>query len=86
MSSMVIRRFGLEKTPSTWPPRLKQHRYWEGAMSDGKKLSKSQSSAPQWEHDLEQPDTLVANVRWIGQLICRNRKAHCRHTNLSEPT
>lgn len=40
---------------------------------------------PVWEHDMQSPDTLVANTRWIGQMVCKNRKAHCRHTNLSEP-
>jgi hypothetical protein len=41
---------------------------------------------PKWEYSRDQPDTLTANVRWIGQLICKNRKAHCRHTNLKEPS
>lgn len=41
---------------------------------------------PKWEYSKEQPDTLTANVRWIGQLICRHRAAHCRHTNLIPPT
>lgn len=40
---------------------------------------------PKWEYSKDQPDTLTANTRWIGQLICTNRKAHCRHTNLSAP-
>jgi len=40
---------------------------------------------PIWEYDKEQPDAKTANTRWIGQLVCSNRKAHCRHTNLSEP-
>lgn len=41
---------------------------------------------PVWRLFAEsQPDTLVANTRWIGQLVCSNRKAHCRHTNLSAP-
>lgn len=40
---------------------------------------------PVWEYDKEQPDAKTANTRWIGQLVCSNRKAHCRHTNLSEP-
>jgi hypothetical protein len=31
------------------------------------------------------PDKLVANTRWIGQLVCSNRKAHCRHTNMTVP-
>ena len=41
---------------------------------------------PKWEYSKDQPDTLTANVRWVGNLVCRNRKAHCRHTNLSEPS
>jgi len=40
---------------------------------------------PKWEYDKEQPDAKTANTRWIGQLVCSNRKAHCRHTNLDEP-
>jgi len=40
---------------------------------------------PKWEYDREQPDAKTANTRWVGQLVCSNRKAHCRHTNLSEP-
>lgn len=45
-----------------------------------------QFTKPMWQFDKEQPDTWVANTRWIGQLICRHRKAHVRHTNLTEPT
>jgi len=40
---------------------------------------------PRWEYDKEQPDAKTANTRWVGQLVCSNRKAHCRHTNLQEP-
>ena len=40
---------------------------------------------PVWEYDKEQPDAKTANSRWIGQLVCSNRKAHCRHTGLTEP-
>ena len=40
---------------------------------------------PVWEYDKEQPDAKTANTRWIGQLVCSNRKAHCRHTGLTEP-
>ena len=47
--------------------------------------SKYNFTKPVWEKDRLEPDTLTANVRWIGQLVCSNRKAHCRHTNLSEP-
>jgi len=47
---------------------------------------KYQFTKPKWEYDKEQPDSLVANIRWIGQLVCKNRKAHVRHTNLTEPS
>lgn len=41
---------------------------------------------PVWEQITPtQPDKLIANSRWRGQLTCSNRKAHCRHTNLSLP-
>ncbi len=43
-------------------------------------------TTPIWEYSKDQPDTLTANTRWIGQLVCTNRKAHCRHTNLTEPS
>lgn len=45
-----------------------------------------QFTTPKWEYDKEFPDTLVANTRWIGQMVTSHRAAHCRHTNLSEPT
>ncbi|HAA05534.1 MAG TPA: phage major capsid protein [Syntrophobacteraceae bacterium] len=48
--------------------------------------SKYNFTKPKWEHPIDQPDTLVANTRWVGQLLCSNRKSACRHTNLSEPT
>ena len=32
-----------------------------------------------------QPDLMIANSRWVGQLVCNNRKAHCLHQNLSLP-
>lgn len=48
--------------------------------------SKYPFTKPKWEYSKDQPDTLTANVRWIGQLICKNRKAHCRHSGLTEPT
>lgn len=43
-------------------------------------------TTPKWEYDKEQPDTLVANQRWIGQLITSHRAAQARHTGLTEPT
>ena len=38
---------------------------------------------PVWSSPIDQPDTKVAFIRWGGQLVCRNRAAHCRHTNVS---
>lgn len=38
---------------------------------------------PVWEHDKEQPDTEVANIRWVGQLVTSNRRAHYRKTGLT---
>jgi len=43
-------------------------------------------TVPKWEYSKDQPDTLTANTRYIGQIVCSNRKAHCRHTNLTEPS
>lgn len=34
---------------------------------------------------LGQPDTITADTRWRGNLICTNRKMHVLHTNLTEP-
>lgn len=55
-------------------------------MLNMKTHSKYPFTKPKWEYSKDQPDTLTANVRWIGQLVCTNRKAHCRHTNLTEPS
>lgn len=44
-----------------------------------------QFTTPKWEYDKEQPDTLVANTRWIGQLVTSHRAAHARFTGLNEP-
>jgi hypothetical protein len=41
-----------------------------------------QFTKPVWQSPIDQPDVAVANQRWIGQLVCRNRKAHVRHTNM----
>ena len=38
---------------------------------------------PVWEYNKEQPDVWVANVRWIGQLTCSQRRAHVRYTSLT---
>lgn len=42
-------------------------------------------TVPKWEADHRQPDTLTANVRWRGALVCSNRKAHVRGTGKTEP-
>lgn len=41
---------------------------------------------PVWASPIDQPDTKVCFIKWSGNLVCKNRAAHCRHTNLSEPT
>lgn len=43
-------------------------------------------TVPVWEAERQTPDTLSANTRWSGQLVCSNRKAHVRHTGLTDPT
>ena len=48
--------------------------------------SKYQFTRPEWEYSKDQPDTLVANTRWIGQLVTSHRAAHARYTELTEPT
>lgn len=42
-----------------------------------------QFTKPVWRSPIDQPDVAVADVRWIGQLVCRNRKAHARYTNVT---
>jgi len=45
---------------------------------------KYQFTKPEWKvTSVEQPDSFSANVRWIGQLVCSNRKAHARANNVS---
>jgi len=41
---------------------------------------------PVWEHEVGTPDSETANIRWSGQLVCRDRSAHYRHTALTEPS
>ena len=45
-------------------------------------------TTPKWvdKEVLGQPDVISANTRWRGNLYCKNRKMHVRHTNLTEPT
>jgi len=38
---------------------------------------------PKWQSPIDQPDTKVAFIRWGGQLVCKNRAAHARHTGLT---
>jgi hypothetical protein len=40
---------------------------------------------PIWASPIDQPDLKVAFIRWSGNLICRNRKAHHRRIDLTEP-
>jgi hypothetical protein len=40
---------------------------------------------PVWASPIDQPDIKVAFIRWSGNLICKNRKAHHRRTDLTEP-
>ena len=39
---------------------------------------------PVWtaENPSSRPDNLSAQIRWMGQLVCSNRKAHARDTNV----
>lgn len=42
-------------------------------------------TTPKWEADRTQPDIWTANIRWIGQLCCKHRKAHSRFTAVTAP-
>lgn len=42
-------------------------------------------TTPVWEADRLQPDSIVANTRWVGQLLCSNRKMHVKHSGLTAP-
>lgn len=44
---------------------------------------KYQFTKPVWEYSKDQPDTLTANIRWIGQLVCSHRAAHVRANSVS---
>lgn len=52
---------------------------------DIKTHSKRNFTAPKWQSPHRQPDTATANIRWAGQMICHNRKAHARASDVSEP-
>jgi hypothetical protein len=45
-------------------------------------------TTPVWvtKEVLGQPDTMTANTRWRGNLVCKNRQLQILHTNLTEPT
>ncbi len=45
--------------------------------------SKYNFTRPKWGTPIDMPDTAVGFIRWSGQLVCKNRAAHCRHTNLT---
>ena len=47
--------------------------------------SKYQFTKPELEYSKDQPGTMVANTRWIGQLTTDHRAAHARYTGLTEP-
>lgn len=38
---------------------------------------------PVWSTPINQPDIKVAFIRWSGNLVCRNRRAHARASNVS---
>jgi hypothetical protein len=38
---------------------------------------------PEWKSPIRQPDTATANIRWAGNLVCSNRKAHVLYTNVT---
>jgi hypothetical protein len=38
---------------------------------------------PVWSSPIDQPDVKVAFIRWGGNLVCRNRKAHVLATSVS---
>lgn len=48
--------------------------------------SRRNFTKPEWKTPIQQPDTATANIRWAGQLVCKNRKAHARATTVTEPS
>lgn len=52
---------------------------------DIKTHKKRNFTPPEWQSPIRQPDTATANIRWAGQLLCTNRKAHARASDVSEP-
>jgi len=48
--------------------------------------SKRNFTRPEWKSPIQQPDVATANIRWAGNLVCRNRKAHVLADDVSEPS
>lgn len=42
-------------------------------------------TVPTWKANNDQPDVWTSDQRFMGQLTTNHRKAHIRHTNLTEP-
>lgn len=40
---------------------------------------------PEWKAEIRTPETFTCNTRWMGQLVCTNRLAHVRATNIKVP-
>jgi len=40
---------------------------------------------PVWNSPVDQPDTAVAFIKWSGNLVCRNRKAHVLADSVNPP-
>ena len=45
--------------------------------------AKRNFTKPEWKSPIRQPDTATANIRWAGNLVCSNRKAHVLATNVT---
>ena len=48
--------------------------------------TKRNFTKPEWKSPIRQPDTATANIRWAGNLVCNNRKAHVVATDVVVPT
>ena len=48
--------------------------------------TKRNFTRPEWKSPIRQPDTATANIRWAGNLVCTNRKAHVLATRVVEPS
>lgn len=47
--------------------------------------TKRNFTKPVWHSPIRQPDTATANIRWAGNLVCKNRAAHVYCANVSAP-